>query len=41
MGYKERDFTSSGFQARGPYLCLRFKFDQQSVRDAAAFLNKQ
>jgi hypothetical protein len=41
VGYEERDFTSSGFQARGPYLCLRFKFDQQSVRDAAAFLNKQ
>ena len=41
VGYEDRDFTASGYQARGPYLRLRFKFDQQSVRDAAAFLNKQ
>jgi hypothetical protein len=40
-GYDDRDFTASGYQSRGPYLRLRFKFDQQSVRDAAAFLNKQ
>ena len=40
-GYEDRDFTASGYQARGPYLRLRFKFDQESVREAAAFLNRQ
>ena len=28
-------------QHRGPYLTLRFKFDQQSVRDAAEWFNRQ
>jgi len=40
-GYEDRDFTASGYQARGPYLRLRFKFDQQTVREVAAFLNQQ
>ena len=40
-GYEDHDFTASGYQSRGPYLRLRFKFDQQTVREAAAFLNRQ
>ena len=40
-GYEDHDFSASGYQSRGPYLQLRFKFDQQSVREAAAFLNQQ
>jgi hypothetical protein len=40
-GYEDRDFTASGYQARGPYVRLRFKFDQQTVREVAAFLNQQ
>ncbi len=40
-GYEDHDFSASGYQSRGPYLRLRFKFDQQSVREAAAYLNLQ
>jgi hypothetical protein len=40
-GYEDHDFTASGYQARGPYVRLRFKFDQQTVREVAAFLNQQ
>ena len=31
----------AGYAAQGLYLTLRFKFDQQSVRDAAEWFNRQ
>jgi opacity protein-like surface antigen len=40
-GYEDDDFNMAGYTAQGPYLTLRFKFDQQSVRDAAEWFNKQ
>ncbi|MBS2021761.1 MAG: hypothetical protein JST92_05085, partial [Deltaproteobacteria bacterium] len=41
FGYNDRDFSASNNTAFGPYLRLRLKFDQESVREAAAWLNKQ
>ena len=40
-GYDDRDFFASNYTAYGPWLRLRFKIDQESVREAAAWLNKQ
>jgi uncharacterized repeat protein (TIGR01451 family) len=40
-GYQDRDFSTSNYTAFGPWLRLRFKFDQDSVREAASWLNKQ
>ncbi len=40
-GYEDDDFNMAGYTAQGPYIKLRFKFDQQSVRDAAEWFNKQ
>ncbi len=40
-GYEDDDFNMAGYTAEGPYLRLRFKFDQQSVRDAADWFNRQ
>ena len=39
-GYSDRDFSASSYTASGPYLRMRLKFDQDSVRDAASWLNK-
>ena len=40
-GYEDDDFSLAGYTAEGPYLKLRFKFDQQSVRDTANWFNRQ
>ena len=40
-GFSDKDFSSADYTARGPYIRFRMKFDQQSVKDAAAWLNKQ
>jgi hypothetical protein len=40
-GYEDNDFSMAGYAAQGPYLKLRIKFDQQSVRDAASWFNRQ
>ncbi len=40
-GYTDRDFSAANYTSFGPYLRLRLKFDQESVREAAAWLNKQ
>jgi len=34
MGFKDRDFSQADFTAEGPFIKLRLKFDQASVRDA-------
>ena len=39
-GFEDNDFSMAGYTAEGPYLKLRFKFDQQSVRDAANWFNQ-
>ncbi|MEJ2142226.1 MAG: OmpA family protein [Gammaproteobacteria bacterium] len=39
-GFEDDDFSMSGYKAEGAYLKLRFKFDQQSVREAADWFNK-
>lgn len=33
-GFKDRDFSKADFTAAGPYVKLRMKFDQESVKDA-------
>ena len=40
-GYHDRDFSAANYTDSGPYLRMRFKFDQESVKDAAGWLNKQ
>jgi outer membrane protein OmpA-like peptidoglycan-associated protein len=37
-GFKDKDFSQADFTAQGPFVRFRFKFDQDSVRDAAKWL---
>lgn len=39
-GYEDHDFTLAGHTAAGPYVTLRFKIDQQSVRDTINWFNR-
>jgi hypothetical protein len=41
FGYDDRDFSASSHTAFGPYLRMRLKFDQESVREAASWLDRQ
>ncbi|HEY2029802.1 MAG TPA: OmpA family protein [Myxococcales bacterium] len=41
VGYYDQDFSASNATAFGPYLRMRFKFDQDSIKEAAAWINKQ
>ena len=38
-GFNDKDFSQANFTAQGPFVRFRFKFDQDSVRDAAKWLN--
>ena len=40
-GFEDKDFASAAYTAQGPYVRFRMKFDQQSVKDAAGWLNKE
>jgi hypothetical protein len=40
-GYEDRDFSAASHTAFGPWVRMRLKFDQESVREAAAWLNRQ
>jgi uncharacterized repeat protein (TIGR01451 family) len=40
-GYEDRDFSAASHTAWGPWVRMRLKFDQESVREAAAWLNRQ
>lgn len=40
-GFTDKDFSAADYTAQGPYIRFRLKFDQQSVKDAALWLNKQ
>jgi len=33
-GFEDDDFSTAGYTSQGPYIKLRFAFDQNSVRDA-------
>jgi outer membrane protein OmpA-like peptidoglycan-associated protein len=38
-GFDDKDFSQANYTAQGPFVHFRFKFDQESVRDAAKWLN--
>ena len=38
-GFTDKDFSAANYTAQGPYVRFRFKFDQNSVKDAIASLN--
>jgi hypothetical protein len=38
-GFEDKDFSQADFTAQGPFVRFRFKFDQDSVRDAAKWLS--
>lgn len=40
-GFQDQDFSRADFTAQGPYIKLRMKFDQSSVRDAVKWYNRQ
>ncbi|MDT8442794.1 MAG: hypothetical protein RQ722_00765 [Desulfuromonadales bacterium] len=39
-GFEDPDFSAVQYTAEGPYMRFRMKFDQESVREAAEWLNK-
>lgn len=41
VGFTDKDFSAADYTIKGPYIRFRIKFDQQSVKDAAGWLNKQ
>lgn len=40
VGFADRDFSASEYTAQGPFCRFRFKFDQNSVKDAVAWINR-
>jgi uncharacterized repeat protein (TIGR01451 family) len=38
-GFSDKDFSESNYSAQGPYMKFRFKFDQNSVKDAVKWIN--
>ena len=41
LGFHDEDFSKANFTAQGPFVRFRFKFDQQSVREAVGWANSQ
>ena len=41
LGFHDEDFSKAKFTAQGPFVRFRFKFDQQSVREAVGWVNSQ
>jgi uncharacterized repeat protein (TIGR01451 family) len=39
LGYRDRDFSAAEYTAFGPYLKVRFKFDQQSIVELGRWVN--
>jgi hypothetical protein len=39
-GFSDQDFSLADYTAQGPYLRFRFKFDQNSVKDAVRWINQ-
>jgi len=40
VGFEDEDFSAANYTAEGAYMRFRAKFDQQSVRSAAEWINK-
>ena len=40
-GFKDRDFSRADFTSEGPFIKMRMKFDQVSVRDAVKWFSGQ
>lgn len=40
LGFTDPDFSAAEYTAQGPFLRLRFKFDQNSVKDALKWLDR-
>jgi uncharacterized repeat protein (TIGR01451 family) len=40
VGFEDDDFTAAHYSAQGAYMRIRAKFDQQSVKDAAKWINR-
>ncbi|MBJ6748905.1 OmpA family protein [Geomonas anaerohicana] len=40
LGFRDRDFSAANYTAQGPFLQFRFKFDQNSVKEGLAALNR-
>ncbi len=40
-GFEDDDFTSAGYTAQGPYIKLRFAFDQNTVKDSLKWFEKK
>lgn len=40
VGFRDDDFATANYTAQGAYLRFRAKFDQQTVREAAEWINK-
>jgi hypothetical protein len=41
IGLKDRDFSRADFTSEGPFITMRMKFDQVSVRDAVKWFSSQ
>jgi hypothetical protein len=41
VGFTDKDFSVSDYTAQGPFVHFRFKFDQNSVLEAANWINRQ
>lgn len=39
-GFTDKDFSAADYTAQGPFVRFRFKFDQNSVKDAITWLNR-
>jgi len=39
IGFSDKDFSAAEYTAQGPFVRFRFKFDQNSVKDAVAWIN--
>ncbi|GAB4277076.1 MAG: hypothetical protein Kow0092_32880 [Deferrisomatales bacterium] len=40
VGFEDEDFSAAGYTSRGPFVQVRAKFDQQTVREAAAWAGR-
>ena len=40
-GFTDKDFSAADYTAQGPYVRFKIKFDQNSVKDAAKWLDKE
>ena len=41
FGFEDKDFSDASYTAQGPFVRFRFKFDQNSVRDGAQWINEK